>query len=162
MLSEGVLTIIVINALLVRFFCGIERDWREEEMAFIQDYKKVVKVINIDSLSDSESGESFKQSYEDIYEVINTTYDTHQLEAINPLVEDIISMNNEQSDKFYSEIAKRSYAYNDDSGEFLKLNKSIANTDEKKAGILEYIKGGTITVQFANVLLNLIKTIINM
>lgn len=131
-------------------------------MAFNQSFKKVTEVVNIDSLSDSESGEAFKQSYEDVCKVINTTYDAYQLAAINPLVESIISMNDEQAEKFYSEIAKRSYAYNEDSGDYSRLNKSIANKDDKKAGILEYIKGGTITLTFANTLLNLIKTIIGL
>lgn len=129
-------------------------------MAFNQSFKKVTEVVNLENTSAASSGESFTQSYEEVLKVINTSYDSTQLNTIMSLVEQVISLNEEQTEKFYEEIVKRSAANDNDAEAFRKLNQKVAGKSNKKEGILEYIKAGTTTLTFANTLLTIVKTIL--
>lgn len=131
-------------------------------MAFNQSYKKVVEVVNIENSSEVNSGDSFKQSYDDVLKVINTVYDNTQLNTITPLVEKIISLNEDQTEQFYNEIVKRSSDTGSDAEAYRDLKQQLDGKNDKKKGILECIKAGTITLTFANSLLTVVKTILGL
>ena len=131
-------------------------------MAFNQSYKKVVEVVNIENSSEVNSGDSFKQSYDDVLKVINAVYDNTQLNTITPLVEKIISLNEDQTEQFYNEIVKRSSDTGSDAEAYRDLKQQLDGKNDKKKGILECIKAGTITLTFANSLLTVVKTILGL
>lgn len=129
-------------------------------MSFKQNYKKVTEVVNIDNSSVTEGGEKFTQSYDEVFKVINTSYDGSELSTINPLVEKIFSMNTDQAELFYKKVEEHCIASGENTTEFQELNQKIKEKNNKKEGILEYIKAGTVTLTFANSLLSIAKTIL--
>ena len=131
-------------------------------MAFDQSFDKVTKVVNIDNPSLSAGGDSFKQSYGEVLEVINTLYDGTERNTITPLVENVIALNEAQTEQFYNEIVKRSSDTGDYAESYKNLKKQLVGKSDKKEGFLEYIKAGTITLSFANTLLTVVKTILGL
>lgn len=129
-------------------------------MGFNQKFGKVTEVINIDDPSLGDGGDSFKQAYDEVFKVINSCYDSTRLDAISPLVHNLIAMDDEQTKKFYDEIVKRSTSSDNDVEEFNKLNQQLSGKINKKEAVLEYIKAGTTTLTFANTLLTIAKTIL--
>lgn len=128
-------------------------------MAFNQNFKKVTEVINIENSSLGDGGDAFKQTYDEVFKVINTQYDSSHLDAISPLVKNLIAMDEVQTEKFYDEVIKQSSVSNSNEDEFIKLKQHMLNKKNKKEAILEYIKTGTITLAFANTLLTIAKTL---
>lgn len=129
-------------------------------MGFKQSFKKVSEVVNLENTSVSEGGDSFNQSYDEVLKVINTSYDGNQLNAILPLIESVVSLDEEQMECFYNEISKHSADVDGDAGAFKELNQKLADKKDKKESILEYIKAGTTTLTFANTLLTIVKNIL--
>ena len=128
-------------------------------MAFNQNFKKVTEVINIENSSLGDGGDAFKQTYDEVFKVINTQYDSSHLDAISPLVKNLIAMDEVQTEKFYDEVINQSSVSNSNEDEFIKLKQHMLNKKNKKEAILEYIKTGTITLAFANTLLTIAKTL---
>ena len=131
-------------------------------MAFNQNFKKVTEVINIENSSLDDGGDAFKQTYDEVFKVINTQYDSSHLDAISPLVKNLIAMDEVQTEKFYDEVIKQSSVCNSNEDEFIKLKQHMLNKKNKKEAILEYIKTGTITLAFANTLLTIAKTLLGL
>ncbi len=131
-------------------------------MAFNQNFKRVTEVINIDNPLLDNGGDAFKQTYDEVIKVINTQYDSSHLVAISPLVQNIIVMDEVQTEKFYDEIVKKSSASNNNEDEFIKLKQHMSNKKNKKEAVLEQIKTGTITLAFANTLLTIAKNILGL
>lgn len=131
-------------------------------MAFNQNFKKVTEVINIENSSLGDGGDAFKQTYDEVFKVINTQYDGSHLDAISPLVKNLIAMDEVQTEKFYDEVIKQSSVPNNNEDEFNKLKQHMFNKKNKKEAILEYIKTGTITLAFANTLLTIAKTLLGL
>ena len=131
-------------------------------MAFNQNFKKVTEVINIENSSLDDGGDAFKQTYDEVFKVINTQYDSSHLDAISPLVKNLIAMDEVQTEKFYDEVINQSSVSNSNEDEFIKLKQHMLNKKNKKEAILEYIKTGTITLAFANTLLTIAKTLLGL
>lgn len=131
-------------------------------MAYNQNFKSVTEVINIDNSSLGDGGDAFKQTYDEVFKVINTQYDSSHLDAISPLVQNLIAMDEIQTEKFYDEVVKQSSVSNNNEDGFIKLKQHMSNKKNKKEAVLEYIKTGTITLAFANTLLTIAKTILGL
>ena len=131
-------------------------------MAFNQNFKQVTEVINIENSSSGDGGDAFKQTYDEVVKVINTQYDSSHLDAISPLVKNLIAMDEVQTEKFYDEVINQSSVSNSNEDEFIKLKQHMLNKKNKKEAILEYIKTGTITLAFANTLLTIAKTLLGL
>lgn len=131
-------------------------------MAFNQNFKKVTEVINIENSSSGDGGDAFKQTYDEVVKVINTQYDSSHLDAISPLVKNLIAMDEVQTEKFYDEVINQSSVSNSNEDEFIKLKQHMLNRKNKKEAVLEYIKTGTTTLAFANILLTITKTILGL
>lgn len=131
-------------------------------MAFNQNFKKVTEVINIENSSLGDGGDAFKQTYDEVFKVINTQYDSSHLDAISPLVKNLIAMDEVQTEKFYDEVINQSSVSNSNEDEFIKLKQHMLNRKNKKEAVLEYIKTGTTTLAFANILLTITKTILGL
>lgn len=129
-------------------------------MGFKQSFKKVTEVVNLENVSVPEGGDSFTQSYDEVLKVINTSYDGNQLNAILPLIKNVVSLDEEQMERFYNEISKHSADVDGDAEAFKDLNQKLVGKTDKKEGILEYIKAGTTTLTFANTLLTIVKSIL--
>ena len=129
-------------------------------MSFNQSFSKVTEVINIDNPSVPSSGDSFKQTYDEVLKVINTVYDSKELNTIAPLVDNVIALNKDQVELFYNEIVKRSSNTEDNAEAYNDLKQQLVGKSDKKEGLLEYIKAGTVTLTFANSLLTIVKTIL--
>ncbi len=131
-------------------------------MAFNQNFKQVTEVINIENSSSGDGGDAFKQTYDEVVKVINTQYDSSHLDAISPLVKNLIAMDEVQTEKFYDEVINQSSVSNSNEDEFIKLKQHMLNRKNKKEAVLEYIKTGTTTLAFANILLTITKTILGL
>lgn len=131
-------------------------------MAFNQNFKQVTEVINIENSSSGDGGDAFKQTYDEVFKVINTQYDSSHLDAISPLVKNLIAMDEVQTEKFYDEVINQSSVSNSNEDEFIKLKQHMLNRKNKKEAVLEYIKTGTTTLAFANILLTITKTILGL
>ncbi len=131
-------------------------------MAFNQNFRKVTEVINIENSSLGDGGDAFKQTYDEVFKVINTQYDSSHLDAISPLVKNLIAMDEVQTEKFYDEVINQSSVSNSNEDEFIKLKQHMLNRKNKKEAVLEYIKTGTTTLAFANILLTITKTILGL
>ena len=131
-------------------------------MAYNQNFKRVTEIINIDNSSSGDGGDAFKQTYDEVFKVINTQYDGSHLDAISPLVQNLIIMDEIQTEKFYDEVVKQSSVSNNSEDGFIKLKQHMSNKKNKKEAVLEYIKTGTITLAFANTLLTIAKTILGL
>lgn len=131
-------------------------------MAFNQNFKQVTEVINIENSSLGDGGDAFKQTYDEVFKVINTQYDSSHLDAISPLVKNLIAMDEVQTEKFYDEVINQSSVSNSNEDEFIKLKQHMLNRKNKKEAVLEYIKTGTTTLAFANILLTITKTILGL
>ena len=131
-------------------------------MAFNQNFRKVTEVINIENSSLGDGGDAFKQTYDEVVKVINTQYDSSHLDAISPLVKNLIAMDEVQTETFYDEVINQSSVSNSNEDEFIKLKQHMLNRKNKKEAVLEYIKTGTTTLAFANILLTITKTILGL
>lgn len=136
-------------------------------MGFKQTFVNVKTIKNLDDISLNEEKKSyssgFEQHYQDIIEVINIQYDGSQLDTLNPLVHQIIKMDETQLSKFI--IGIESSCTNKDEEnieEYQKLEQTISKRENKKDAILEYIKAGTTSISFATSLLTLAKTILGL
>lgn len=136
-------------------------------MGFKQTFVNVKTVKNLDDINLNEEKKScnsgFEQHYEDIIEVINMQYDSSQLDKLNPLVHQIIKMDETQLNKFI--IGIQSSCSNKDEKdieEYQKLEQTISKKVNKKEALLEYIKAGTTSISFATSLLTLAKTILGL
>lgn len=129
-------------------------------MGFRQSFQNVTEVVNLENASVPEGGNSFTQSYDEVLKVINTSYDGNQFNAILPLIESVVSLDEEQMERFYNEISKHSADANGDAEAFKVLNQTLVGKKDKKEGILEYLKAGTTTLTFANTLLTIVKNIL--
>lgn len=136
-------------------------------MGFKQTFVNVKTIKNLDDISLNEEKKSyssgFEQHYQDIIEVINIQYDGSQLDTLNPLVHQIIKMDETQLSKFI--IGIESSCINKDEEnieEYQKLEQTISKRENKKDAILEYIKAGTTSISFATSLLTLAKTILGL
>ena len=98
----------------------------------------------------------------EVFKVTNTQYDSSHLDAISPLVKNLIAMDEVQTEKFYDEVIKQSSVPNNNEDEFNKLKQHMFNKKNKKEAVLEYIKTGTITLAFANTLLTIAKTLLGL
>lgn len=136
-------------------------------MGFKQTFVNVKTIKNLDDISLNEEKKSyssgFEQHYQDIIEVINIQYDGSQLDTLNPLVHQIIKMDETQLSKFIIGI-ESSCANKDEENieEYQKLEQTISKRENKKDAILEYIKAGTTSISFATSLLTLAKTILGL
>ena len=136
-------------------------------MGFKQTFVNVKTVKNLDDVDLNEEKKScssgFEQHYQDIIEVINMQYDGSQLDTVNPLVYQIVKMDETQLSKFI--IGIESSCKNKDEKnieEYQKLEQTISKRENKKEAILEYIKAGTTSISFATSLLTLAKTILGL
>lgn len=136
-------------------------------MGFKQTFVNVKTVKNIDDVNLNEEKKScssgFEQHYQDIIEVINMQYDGSQLDTLNPLVYQIVKMDETQLSKFIIGI-ESSCSNKDEKNieEYQKLEQTISKRENKKEAILEYIKAGTTSISFATSLLTLAKTILGL
>ena len=136
-------------------------------MGFKQTFVNVKTVKNIDDVNLNEEKKScssgFEQHYQDIIEVINMQYDGSQLDTVNPLVYQIVKMDETQLSKFIIGI-ESSCSNKDEKNieEYQKLEQTISKRENKKEAILEYIKAGTTSISFATSLLTLAKTILGL
>ena len=136
-------------------------------MGFKQTFVNVKTVKNIDDVNLNEEKKScssgFEQHYQDIIEVINMQYDGSQLDTVNPLVYQIVKMDEIQLSKFIIGI-ESSCSNRDEKNieEYQKLEQTISKRENKKEAILEYIKAGTTSISFAASLLTLAKTILGL
>ena len=136
-------------------------------MGFKQTFVNVKTVKNLDDVDLNEEKKScssgFEQHYQDIIEVINMQYDGSQLDTVNPLVYQIVKMDETQLSKFIIGI-ESSCSNRDEKNieEYQKLEQTISKRENKKEAILEYIKAGTTSISFATSLLTLAKTILGL
>ncbi len=136
-------------------------------MGFKQTFVNVKTVKNLDDVDLNEEKKScssgFEQHYQDIIEVINMQYDGSQLDTVNPLVYQIVKMDETQLSKFIIGI-ESSCSNKDEKNieEYQKLEQTISKRENKKEAILEYIKAGTTSISFATSLLTLAKTILGL
>ena len=136
-------------------------------MGFKQTFVNVKTVKNLDDVDLNEEKKScssgFEQHYQDIIEVINMQYDGSQLDTVNPLVYQIVKMDETQLSKFIIGI-ESSCSNKDEKNieEYQKLEQTISKRENKKEAILEYIKAGTTSISFATSLLTLAKTILRL
>ena len=136
-------------------------------MGFKQTFVNVKTVKNLDDVDLNEEKKScssgFEQHYQDIIEVINMQYDGSQLDTVNPLVYQIVKMDETQLSKFIIDI-ESSCSNKDEKNieEYQKLEQTISKRENKKEAILEYIKAGTTSISFATSLLTLAKTILGL
>ena len=136
-------------------------------MGFKQTFVNVKTVKNIDDVNLNEEKKScssgFEQHYQDIIEVINMQYDGSQLDTVNPLVYQIVKMDETQLSKFIIGI-ESSCSNKDEKNieEYQKLEQTISKRENKKEAILEYIKAGTTSISFATSLLTLAKAILGL
>lgn len=136
-------------------------------MGFKQTFVNVKSVKNLDDVNLNEEKKScssgFEQHYQDIIEVINMQYDGSQLDTLNPLVYQIVKMDETQLSKFIIGI-ESSCSNKDEKNieEYQKLEQTISKRENKKEAILEYIKAGTTSISFATSLLTLAKTILGL
>ena len=136
-------------------------------MGFKQTFVNVKTVKNLDDVDLNEEKKScssgFEQHYQDIIEVINMQYDGSQLDTVNPLVYQIVKMDETQLSKFIIGI-ESSCSNKDEKNieEYQKLKQTISKRENKKEAILEYIKAGTTSISFATSLLTLAKTILGL
>jgi len=108
-------------------------------MAFNQNFKKVTEVINIENSSLDDGGDAFKQTYDEVVKVINTQYDSSHLDAISPLVKNLIAMDEVQTEKFYDEVINQSSVSNSNEDEFIKLKQHMLNRKNKKEAVLDSV-----------------------
>ena len=136
-------------------------------MGFKQTFVNVKTVKNLDDVDLNEEKKScssgFELHYQDIIEVINMQYDGSQLDTVNPLVYQIVKMDETQLSKFIIGI-ESSCSNKDEKNieEYQKLEQTISKRENKKEAILEYIKAGTTSISFATSLLTLAKTILGL
>ena len=108
-------------------------------MAFNQNFKQVTEVINIENSSSGDGGDAFKQTYDEVVKVINTQYDSSHLDAISPLVKNLIAMDEVQTEKFYDEVINQSSVSNSNEDEFIKLKQHMLNRKNKKEAVLDSV-----------------------
>ena len=118
----------------------------------------VIKVVDLNTNEEKE-----EYANKDIIEVINMQYDGSQLDTVNPLVYQIVKMDETQLSKFIIGI-ESSCSNKDEKNieEYQKLEQTISKRENKKEAILEYIKAGTTSISFATSLLTLAKTILGL
>ena len=125
-------------------------------MAFKQTYKKAIEVINIDNGPLVDGGDTFDQTFDDVYKIINTKYDDSQIGALMFLMQNLSVLNEGELQKLYEEVNKQRSVSTDMS----KLSQFITDKKNTKLGIEEYIKTGTATLTFINTLLAIVNTIL--